>query len=69
MHSLSTFRLSGPILEVKKLHQINDWKILLYTDESEQSMKLTNKFGLVQIQFGGLEGALTLEKSSFFTLI
>ena len=51
VRSLSTFiRTSGPIPEMQKSALINDWQNLA----DLESKALANKFGLSQIQLGGL---------------
>ena len=52
---LQAFRISGPIVEVKKSALINDYEnIIACSEESEQSKVLANKRGLFQIHLGDL---------------
>ena len=37
----------------------NDWENIAFGEESEKSEALANKFGLLQIQLGGLGGGVT----------
>ena len=70
MQSFSKFiSTAEPIPEVEKSELINDYgNILAYCEESKQSKVWANKFGLVQIHFGGSMGWLHPRKRLLFLL-
>ena len=60
---------SGFVPDVKRSAWINDWEIIAYWEEPEQSEALANKFGLFQKQlgiWGGGSGAIPKKLCKFY---